>query len=78
MKTGGDFKRAGLVFVNFDEGEGYIIHEANSFNEDDYLDDRIPTSFAWRDNTGVKPEFNGAIDAIIGEGDDIEEIDYEL
>lgn len=51
MKTVGDFKKAGLVFVSLDK-------------VDTAWNNRTPKSFAWRENTGVKPEFKGVVDVV--------------
>lgn len=82
MKTVGEFKKAGLVFVKGDtckeqKGTTYVAGrwiEYENQGDDDWIDD-IVIEFSWRENTGVKPEFSGAIDAIIGVGDDSEQIE---
>jgi len=72
MKTVGEFKKAGLVFVN---GDVYC-HKGSTlkmladgitlkwFERDAKALNATIMGFAWRENTGVKPEFSGAIDVI--------------
>lgn len=62
MKTVGEFKEAGLVFVDGDKGDHYCVGAAYAFNNGAIWDGCTPKSFAWRDNTGVKPAFDGLID----------------
>ena len=74
MKTVGDFRKAGLVFVVGD----VVDHSANSdgseiasldlawcdhCNRGTYGFNESPIgSFAWRANTGVMPRFNGLVE----------------
>lgn len=62
MKTVGEFKKAGLKFVNGDKGDGFCVKAHKYFGMSSVFDNKRATSFAWRENTGVKPEFNGFID----------------
>lgn len=55
MKTVGDFKKAGVVFVDGDEGNDFYIINPVSFNNDGVFDYDEVTSFAWRDLT-TKPD----------------------
>lgn len=76
MKTVGDFKKAGLVFVVGDEiytGEriGYW-----SAADDEYFKDHsheytamTPKSFTWRTNVGFTPNFNGVVEFELCDGD---------
>ncbi len=65
MKTVKDFKDAGLVFV-----DGDVNSNKASFSKDGaetcnngIANDHIKMSeFAWRTNTGVKPDFNGEVE----------------
>ena len=82
MKTVGEFKKAKLKIVDgdiFADDEGNVSscvsYSANK-KTSDWDNDKV-THFAWRENTGVKPEFNGVIDAIIGVGDDSEQIECD-
>lgn len=69
--TVGDFKKAGLEFVDGDRGRTGCGMTPYTFLSGDinrmllelslYANDE-PTKFAWRTNTGVKPEFKGAIE----------------
>ena len=67
MKTVGEFKKAGLELV---EGDTYIngfqlnSNGASLVNKLSHDNEIIIKSFAWRENTGVKPEFNGLIDVV--------------
>jgi hypothetical protein len=77
MKRVGEFEDAGLVLVN---GDSFINGKSTSLTLTDadsacIANHAVVHSFAWRENTGLKPEFSGAIDAIIGVGDDSEQID---
>lgn len=87
MKTVGDFKQAGLVFV----GDDKLRSETNNHDSDEICMSRcwlghgiyrgflevsdcyfankewVISSFAWRENTGVKPEFKGLIDVLVGD-----------
>lgn len=87
MKTVGDFKKAGLVFV----GDDKLRSETNNHDSDEICMSRcwlghgiyrgflevsdcyfankewVISSFAWRENTGVKPEFKGLIDVLVGD-----------
>jgi hypothetical protein len=91
MKTVGEFKKAGLVFV---EGDCVlsITDDHESEDADLFIECVIPEQrganwlsigenayahknwilkqFAWRENTGVKPEFNGLIDFTHKDGDE--------
>ena len=70
MKTVGEFKKAGLVFVN---GDVYC-HKGSTlktladgitlkwFELDAKALNATIMGFAWRENTGVKPKFSGFID----------------
>lgn len=70
MKTVGEFKKAGLVFVN---GDVYC-HKGSTlkmladgitlrwFELDAKALNATIIGFAWRENTGVKPKFSGFID----------------
>lgn len=82
MKTVGDFKKAGLVFV----GDDKLRSETNNHDSDEICMSRcwlghgiyrgflevsdcyfankewVISSFAWRENTGVKPEFGGLVE----------------
>ena len=83
MKTVGDFKKAGLVFIDGDIGDGYKVGLAQSFSAYNIWDNCIPKSFAWRENTGVMPEFKGYMELKTLCGDvilssDFEVIDWEL
>ena len=71
MKTIKDFKDAGLVFVKGDSGSGFTVGDAEGFNLDNIWDYLKPESFAWRTNTGVKPEFDGDIDIMFKDHDNI-------
>jgi hypothetical protein len=74
MKTVGEFKKAGLVFF---EGDACKCVEGVTYNSGKFseLTNRGNTawvnfdaiSFAWRENTGVKPEFKGLIDVLVGD-----------
>lgn len=55
MKTVGEFKKAGVVFVDGDEGNDFHIINPVSFNNDGVFDYDEVTSFAWRDLT-IKPD----------------------
>jgi hypothetical protein len=75
MKTVGDYKKAGLVFVEGDsnrticgsvhlsplgeDGASFMNSERKDLNHDNSY---IPTEFAWRTNTGEKPSFDGLIE----------------
>jgi len=84
MKTVGDFKKAGLVFVKGDntiESDGssskdYIDFDYDgSFNKNNYFDCSPIESFAWRENAGVNPEFKGLIEFTFnGEGCEMQEV----
>lgn len=70
MKTVGEFKDAGLVFVN---GDGFINGESTKLvltdaNSVCIASHAIVHSFAWRENTGVKPEFMGLIEVELKDG----------
>ena len=76
MKTVGDFKAAGLVFIDGDRldfHDGYRGECSKSVL--DLINDGSCTypagvvDFAWRANTGVKPEFVGNIEISTPEGD---------
>lgn len=94
MKTVGDFKKAGLVFV----GDDKLRSETNNHDSDEISMNRCwlghdrysgflevsdgyfankewaISSFAWRENTGVKPEFIGLIEFTFnGEGCEMQE-----
>lgn len=73
MKTVGEFKKAGLVFVNGDKGDGFCVKAHKYFGMSGVFDNKRATHFAWRENSVVKPEFSGAIDAIIRVGDNVEQ-----
>jgi len=70
MKTVGDFKDAGLVFVNGDLVDGVTGNEHSPdcdpfncfFDQLRFREAWTIRSFAWRTNTGVKPEFVGMIE----------------
>ena len=68
MKTIKDFKDAGLVFVKGDSGSGFTVGDAEGFNLDNIWDYLKPESFAWRTNTGVKPEFDGVVEVEVRNG----------
>jgi len=68
MKTVGDFKNAGLVFVEGDEGNNYHIGAPLSFNSSCMWDYGVPESFVWRTNTGEKPEFVGKVEVKYKDG----------
>lgn len=65
MKTVGDYKKAGLAFVDGDvmmdqplsSGGADLLNTSDSWDIDDTIE-----HFEWRTNTGVKPEFNGVIE----------------
>ena len=94
MKTVGEFKKAGLVFVGNDK----LRRETNNHDSDEISMNRCwlehdrysgflevsdgyfankewaISSFAWRENTGVKPEFIGLIEfKFNGEGCEMQE-----
>lgn len=94
MKTVGEFKNAGLVFVGNDK----LRSETNNHDSDEICMNRcwlghgsysgflevsdcyfankewVISSFAWRENTGVKPEFRGLIEfTFSGEGSERQE-----
>ena len=74
MKTVGDFKKAGLVFVGEDvisahiDNHGRMEKITNSYADDVngdlglYWGASLVGGFAWRDNKGAKPEFDGLVD----------------
>lgn len=66
MKTVGEFKKAGLVFVGNDMPDGIMKVSsigAASLNANDCFDGMgVVGEFAWRENTGVKPEFGGLVE----------------
>jgi hypothetical protein len=62
MNTVKEFQKAGLVFVVGDEGDGCHINNPVSFSQHGLWQDAKLKSFAWRTNTGVKPEFNGDVE----------------
>lgn len=88
MKTVGEFKKAGLVFV----GDDKLRSETNNHDSDEICMSRcwlghgiyrgflevsdcyfankewVISSFAWRENTGVKPEYNGVIEVELNGG----------
>jgi len=55
MKTVGEFENAGVVFVNDDKGEGFLVKKASVFNLHKTWSNCKVTSFAWRDLT-TKPD----------------------
>lgn len=79
MKTVGDFKRSGLMFVEADKvenavsGELYTENTNSGFclaiNHRELYDSDLAHSFAWRANTGVKPEFAGVIQVQYRDGE---------
>ncbi|MBP6517881.1 hypothetical protein [Shewanella sp.] len=83
MKTVGEFKKAGLVFVN---GDVYC-HKGSTlkmladgitlkwFERDAKALNATIMGFAWRENTGVKPKFSGDIEFTFnGEGCEMQEV----
>jgi len=64
-----EFKKMGLEFVEGDKGTSYTVRDAAAFNSSGLFGGCEATHFEWRENTGLKPEFIGLIDAEIGEGD---------
>lgn len=65
MKTVGEFKKAGLQFVKDDCGDNFLVKNPVSFNGyGASFENDLVRFFSWRENTGVKPEFSGAIDVI--------------
>ena len=69
MRTVGDFKKAGLEFVEDDSGSNYCVFNVNAFNSMDHFNDGVPEFFEWRENTGERPSFNGLIDILLPNGD---------
>lgn len=67
MKTVGEFKKAGLAFVKGDCGDNFLVKNPVSFNSyGASFEDDLVKNFSWRKNTGVKPDFSGAIEVLIG------------
>lgn len=73
MKTVGEFKKAGLVFVEGDTvvNEGVTVSEVMRKSHAEAVNFKLSNitalnfdvkEFAWRENTGVKPEFVGQIE----------------
>lgn len=74
MKTVGEFKKAGLVFVKGDvvddsyDNDGTLMKTLSATmveccNDGKYqFNEAAIESFAWRESTGVKPEFSGLVD----------------
>lgn len=74
MKTVGEFKKAGLVFVEGDDGVDFYVYNQVTMNADITHDDSEVESFSWRENTGAKPEFSGLIEFTFnGEGCEMQE-----
>jgi len=70
MKTVGDFYNAGLKFVSGDEcvnWKGILFSKKwvkfSNENDADFVD-CTPTKFAWRTNTGEKPEFVNGVNLV--------------
>ncbi len=80
LKTVGDFKKAKLEFVKGDKRasciEGVLkpvllsaaLAKATNKTKDIDVLSRSVTEFAWRKNTGVKPEFKGMIECELRNG----------
>lgn len=66
MKTVGEFKDAGLVFVKGDkcykDGSSGDEFHRHWYEAPKMYRDQVISEFAWRENTGVKPEFMGLIE----------------
>lgn len=91
MKTVGDFKEAGLVFVaddvvstsrsgrgNFERVEDDYVGFVNSTSGIHSLWNNAEVKeFAWRENTGVKPGFSGKIDFVHQDGEEFFGLDIE-
>lgn len=72
MKTVGEFKKARLEFVDGDSGENFLVKNPVSFNGyGASFENDLVKFFAWRENTGVNPEFQGLIEAVVGNNKDI-------
>ena len=76
MKTVQDYKQLGLVFIQGDyinTHEGKKQEPLNRYgvgycNDSRSNDENFAIEFAWRNNDGVKPEYNGLIEVECGSG----------
>lgn len=69
LKTVGDYKKAGLVFIDEDQCDCAVMYSKKwQRNPLCYADNNI-VEFAWRTNTGEAPEFSGKIEIECSDGD---------
>lgn len=79
MSTVKRYKDLGLVFVTSDSGVDkrgtYILTDPYDLNDNSKSDYDTIVEFAWRTNTGVKPEFKGEIEVEFNTCDEVDDFD---